>query len=303
MKEKLNFYTFLLGFLLFIILFLYLIAFQVPLGKTAVVTTFGKPVRVIKQPGLYWKAPWPIQEVYIFDTRIQVLETKMEETYTADGKNVILTASIFWQIKEPLKFFTSVGDNESAEKKLISLVRNYKNGIIGIYKLANLINVNEDFLKLDEMQEKIKELSTKESEKIYGIKILEVVFTKMQFPADVTKDVFERMKKERERIAQKFLAEGEGMASNIKAQADAEKEKVLAEARARAMKIRGEGDAAASKYYDIFTKNEELAIFLRKLQALEKTLKNNSTVILDSRTPPYDLFIEKPLKKKNGKKK
>ncbi|MCD6221972.1 hypothetical protein J7K25_07450, partial [bacterium] len=69
------------------------------------------------------------------------------------------------------------------------------------------------------------------------------------------------------------------------------------------MKIRGEGDAAASKYYDIFTKNEELAIFLRKLQALEKTLKNNSTVILDSRTPPYDLFIEKPLKKKNGKKK
>ena len=110
------------------------------------------------------------------------------------------------------------------------------------------------------------------------------------------------MKKERERIAQKFLAEGEGMASYIKAEADAEKEKILAEARAQAMKIRGEGDAAASKYYDIFTKNEELAIFLRKLQALEKTLKNNSTVILDSRTPPYDLFIEN-LNGKNGKKK
>ncbi|MCD6221365.1 hypothetical protein J7K25_04335, partial [bacterium] len=211
MKGKLNLYTFLLGFFLFIILFLYLIAFQVPLGKSAVVTTFGKPVRVIKEPGLYWKAPWPIQEVYIFDTRIQVLETKMEETYTSDGKNVILTAAIFWQIKEPLKFFTSVGDKESAEKKIASLIRNYKNGIIGIYKLANLINVDENFLKLDEIQEKIKELSTREAEKIYGIKILEVVFTKMQFPADVTKDVFERMRKERERIAQKFLAEGEGM--------------------------------------------------------------------------------------------
>ena len=302
MKEKLNLYTFLLGFFLFIILFLYLIAFQVPLGKTAVVTTFGKPVRVIKEPGLYWKAPWPIQEVYIFDTRIQVLETKMEETYTSDGKNIILTAAILWRINDPLKFFTSVGDKETAEKKLTSLVRNYKNGIIGTYQLANLINIDENLLKLDEIQERIKELSTEEAERIYGIEVLETVFTQMQFPQDVTEDVFERMRKERERIAQKFLAEGEGMASYIKAQADAEKERILAEARAQAMKIKGEGDAAASKYYDIFTKNEELAIFLRKLQALEKTLKNNSTVILDSRTPPYDLFIEN-LKGKNGRKK
>ena len=293
MKRRLNPYTFLLGILLFIILFIYLIAFQVPLGKTAVVTTFGKPVDVIKDPGLYWKAPWPIQEVYIFDTRIQVLETKMEETYTSDGKNIILTAAIFWRIKDPLKFFTSVGDKETAEKKISSLVRNYKNGIIGTYQLANLINIDENLLKLDEIQERIKELSTEEAERIYGIEILEILFTKMQFPQDVTEDVFERMRKERERIAQKFLAEGEGMASYIKAQADAEKEKILAEARAKAMKIKGEGDAVAAKYYDIFTRNEDLAIFLRKLEALEKTLKNNSTIILDSRTPPYDLFIEK----------
>ncbi|HDD65007.1 MAG TPA: protease modulator HflC [Firmicutes bacterium] len=304
MKKKLNPYSFSLGFLLFLILFIYLIAFQVPLGKTAVVTTFGKPVRVIEKPGLYWKAPWPIQEVYIFDTRIQVLETKMEETYTSDGKNIILTVGIFWRIKDPLKFFTSVGDKESAEKKLVSLVRNYKNGIIGTYKLANLINVDEELLKIDEMQEKIKELSTKEAERIYGVEILEILFTRMQFPQDVTEDVFERMRKERERIAQKYLAEGEGMASYIKAKADAEKEKILAEARAKAMKIRGEGDAAAARYYNIFTKNEELAIFLRKLRALENTLKNNSTVILDSRTPPYDLLIDKKyLEKKYGRKK
>ncbi|NOZ64480.1 MAG: hypothetical protein GXO71_06075 [Caldiserica bacterium] len=115
--------------------------------------------------------------------------------------------------------------------------------------------------------------------------------------------MFERMRKERERIAQKFLAEGEGMASDIKAKADAEKDKILAEARAQAKRIKGEGDAEAARYYDIFSKNEDLAIFLRKLEALENTLKSNSTIILDSRTPPYDLLLGGYLEKDNGEKK
>ncbi|MCD6220312.1 protease modulator HflC [Candidatus Calescamantes bacterium] len=302
-KGKLwNPYTFSLGLFLLIVLVLYLIAFQVPVGEMAVVTTFGKPVRVIKEPGLYWKAPWPIQEVYHFDGRIQVLESKMEETYTRDGKNIILITSTFWRIKDPLKFFTSVGGKDMAERKLISLVRNYENGVIGTYELSQLINVDKSLLKLDKIQEKIKEFSSKEAEKTYGVEILEVVLKRMQFPQEVTQDVFERMRKERERIAQKFLAEGEGMASDIKAKADAEKEKILAEARAEAKRIRGEGDAEAARYYDIFTKNEELAIFLRKLEALETTLKNNSTIILDSRTPPYDLLMGDYLKgKEDGK--
>ena len=302
-KGKLwNPYTFSLGLFLLIVLVLYLIAFQVPVGEMAVVTTFGKPVRVIKEPGLYWKAPWPIQEVYHFDGRIQVLESKMEETYTRDGKNIILITSTFWRIKDPLKFFTSVGGKDMAERKLISLVRNYENGVIGTYELSQLINVDKSLLKLDKIQEKIKEFSSKEAEKTYGVEILEVVLKRMQFPQEVTQDVFERMRKERERIAQKFLAEGEGMASDIKAKADAEKEKILAEARAQAKRIRGEGDAEAARYYDIFTKNEELAIFLRKLEALETTLKNNSTIILDSRTPPYDLLMGDYLKgKEDGK--
>ena len=302
-KGKLwNPYTFSLGLFLLIVLVLYLIAFQVPVGEMAVVTTFGKPVRVIKEPGLYWKAPWPIQEVYHFDGRIQVLESKMEETYTRDGKNIILITSTFWRIKDPLKFFTSVGGKDIAERKLVSLVRNYENGVIGTYELSQLINVDKSLLKLDEIQEKIKEFSSKEAEKTYGVEILEVVLKRMQFPQEVTQDVFERMRKERERIAQKFLAEGEGMASDIKAKADAEKEKILAEARAQAKRIRGEGDAEAARYYDIFTKNEELAIFLRKLEALETTLKNNSTIILDSRTPPYDLLMGDYLKgKEDGK--
>ena len=270
----------LLGTLLFIILILYLVAFQVRVDETAVVTTFGKPVRVITSPGLYWKAPWPIQEVYRFDSRIQVLEGKMEEVFTKDGKNIILVTSTLWRIKDPLKFFVSVGGVDEAKKKLSALVRNYVNGIIGTYQLSHLVNVKKEELKFDEIQSKITQLARVESEKTYGITIEDVLIKRLQFPQDVTEDVFERMRKERERIAEKYIAEGEGLASDIKA---------------KAKRIRGEGDAEAAKYYDVFTKNEDLAIFLRKLEALENTLKEKSTVILDYRTPPYDLFLGKYL--------
>ncbi len=289
----------LVGIILFIILILYLIAFQVRVDETAVVTTFGKPVRVIKKPGLYWKAPWPIQEVYRFDSRIQVLEGKMEEVFTKDGKNIILVTSTLWRVEEPLKFFVSVGGIDEARRKLIALVRNFVNGVVGSYELRNLVNVNREELKFDEIQDKITRLAREEAETTYGIKVEEVVIKRLQFPKEVTQDVFERMRKERERIAQKYIAEGEGIASDIKAKADAEKEKILAEARARAKRIKGEGDAEAAKFYDVFSRNEELAIFLRKLEALEKTLKEKSTVILDYRTPPYDLLLGENLKKES----
>jgi membrane protease subunit HflC len=294
---KWNPYTFSLGTIIFTLLVLYLIAFQIRVAEMAVVTTFGKPVRIIQKPGLYWKAPTPIQKVDIFDGKVQVLESKMEETYTQDGKNIILITSTFWRIEDPLKFFRSVGTKNAAEKKLVSIVRNYENGIIGTYNLSNLINVNEEMLKLGEVQNKIKNLASKEADEIYGIKIMEVVFKRLQFPQDVTEDVFDRMRNERRRIEEKYLSEGEGMASEIRAKADAEVEKILAEANAEAKRIRGEGDAEAAQYYEIFSKNEELAIFLRKLEALEKTLEKNATVILDYRTPPYDLLMGKYLEK------
>ena len=178
------------------------------------------------------------------------------------------------------------------------MIRNYKNGVIGIYNLSHLINVDKEMLRLEEIQEKVRSLTTQEAQEIYGIEIQGVVLKRLQFPAEVTRDVFERMRSERERIAEKHLAEGEGMATHIRAKADAERERTLAEARAKAKKIRGMGDAEAAKYYEVFTKHEELAIFLRKLESLERTLKENAIVIMDYRTPPYDLFLGEGLKRK-----
>ena len=50
------------------------------------------------------------------------------------------------------------------------------------------------------------------------------------------------------------------------------------------------GDAAAAEYYEVFDKNPDLAMFLRKLEVLESTLKEKATVVLSADTEPFDLL-------------
>jgi len=104
--------------------------------------------------------------------------------------------------------------------------------------------------------------------------------------------VFERMKAERQAEIQKIEAEGERQAKTIKAEADLEANKILAQARAEAIQINGEAEAQAAKHYEVFKQNPELANFLFNRKALEGLLKENSTLILDPNTPPFNLLTQ-----------
>ena len=58
----------------------------------------------------------------------------------------------------------------------------------------------------------------------------------------------------------------------------------------QAITIRGKGEAEAAKSLAVFQQNPNLANFLFRLNALESSLKERSTLIFDARTPPFDLF-------------
>lgn len=283
------------GVLIALILIFYLTSFQVRITDKAVVTTFGRPIKTISKPGLYWKWPWPIQRVYKFDSRLQIFEGRFEETYTHDGKNIIIHASLGWRISDPLKFLERVGTVEEAERNLEGLVRNYQNGVIGRHPLSNFISPNPEEVKFDRIEEEILKPVQKEAFQRYGIQVELFAIKRLSLPMNTSQAVFARMRRERERIAKRYRAEGEAKAIEIKARAESLKDKTLAEAEAEAKRIRGEGDAEAAKYYKIFAKNEDLAIFLKELETLEETLKERATVILDTSTSPYNLFQSPPV--------
>ena len=98
---------------------------------------------------------------------------------------------------------------------------------------------------------------------------------------------------ERQRLVQRFQGEGESQSIQIRTTADRDRDEILAKAEAEAKRIVGEGDAKAAQAYKVFEQAKELALYLLGLNALEQTLKERATLILDERTPPFNLLNQK----------
>ncbi len=272
-------------------LFVFLqILFTVHEGEVAVVTTFGRPVRSITAAGLYRRLPWPVQTVHRYDNRIHCLEGTLQETMTRDGKNILVAVYAGWRIKEPVQFLERIGSIEQAEANLDGLLRNYKNAVLGQYAFSNLINVNKDELRFEQIEREMLDAVQPEALERYGIEVRFLGIRRLALPEAITAKVFDRMRAEREELAERYRSEGRGEAIRIRAEAESRRDQLIAEAEATANRIRADGDAEAAEHYQVFEKNEELAMFLRKLEVLEQTLKEKSTVVLSADTEPYDLL-------------
>jgi regulator of protease activity HflC (stomatin/prohibitin superfamily) len=101
--------------------------------------------------------------------------------------------------------------------------------------------------------------------------------------SDKKDSVYARMRAERQRQAKKYRSEGEEEAVKIRAATDKEKTILLAESYRQAEKLKGEGDAEALKIYaEAFEKDPEFYSFIRTLEAYEKSLRRDTTVVLPS---------------------
>lgn len=266
------------------------LVFIVRQGEVAVVTLLGKPVRAVTEAGLFTRWPWPIQRVYSFDNRMRTLEGSFEETMTADGKNVLVSVYAGWRIADPVKFLERVGTGERAETNLDGLIRTYKNATIGQLRFSQFVNSDGAQLKYDEMEKLLLAAIQGPAKERYGIDLSFVGIRRVGLPESVTQSVFERMRAERQVLADDYKSQGQGEAIKIRAQADSERDQLLSKAQADALRLRAEGDAAAAEYWKGYAKNEELATFLMKLQTMQETLKEKSTVVLSTDTEPFDLL-------------
>ena len=268
-------------------------AFQVRETEYAIVTTLDRINPNLPEPGLRFRLPYPIQKVYRIDKRLRVFagnEGKIEETYTADGKNIIVGLYTLYRVKDPVLFFKNVRNEVGAEDRLNSLLRNAKLSVIGRHQFADFVNTDPKKMKMAVIEGEILTECQKAAETNYGIEIKSVGIKLLGLPESITSKVFERMKAEREKLATQYREEGRRIAEEIKAKADKDKTMRLADAEADARRIRGEGDAKAADFYSVFKQDPELAAFLRKLEALKKTLDGKTTLILDTGTPPFDLL-------------
>jgi len=288
-----NSLTLLFGLIVAVVLLLYMFLFTVRYDEVVVLTTFKEAIdpvyndagelvdagSVKRDPRLYFRWPWPVQEVHAYPTRLQVLEDQFEEFQTADGSNLIIRAYLVWRIEDPLAFFRRLQAIERAETQLNALLRDTK-GIMSRYRFDQLVNTDPSQLKLDEIEQQMRqEIRDRLASTGYGIAVEQVGIRRMVLPEDVTEDVFERMKSRRQRLAEKARAEGLAQAAAIKSEANSASKRIMAFAEQRALAIRAEGDARAAQYYDVFKQDEQFAVELRRIETLKAVLPR-STVIM-----------------------
>lgn len=295
-NPKPNRYLRVLGALLALIFIAPLFLFQVPQTELAVVTTFGRYARGLTEPGLYLRWPWPVQKVFRFDRRTQNFERKFEQTTTADGRNLIATVFIGWRVADPKTFIERFpnGDLNRAGQALEGVVRDAKNGVIGRHRFSEMISTNRAEVRLRQIEEEMLATLRAQTVTNYGLAIELLGLKQLGLPESITTKVFDRMRSERQRLVKQFQSEGEAEAIRIRADADRQRQEVLATAEAEATALRGQAEAEAARAYAVFERNPELAIFLLELNALGKSLKERTTLVLDPQTPPFNLLLQQP---------
>jgi membrane protease subunit HflC len=270
-------------------------------GQVAVVTRFGAPRAVVTEAGLHVKWPWPVERANLVDARRRLFNSRFAETLTQDKKNIILRTFVVWSVADPLTFLQSMGDPTTAEARLDGLVTNAKNAVLGSYPLSALVSTEPGALRVEEVENRIREDVEATARKSFGIRLHQVGLKQLGLPADNVPQIFDRMRAEREKVAARYKAEGEREASRIRSETDLAVARLRADGRRQALEIRGAAEAeAASIYREAHRRDPEFYRFLRRIDALKNLFGERTSLVFRTDEPPFDLLKLKPLESPGG---
>ena len=253
--------------------------FIVQQTQQALVIQLGHPLDKVYRPGLHMKLPF-IQNVVYFDARILDYDARPAEALTSDLKSMVLDNYARWKIVDPLRFYRTMRTEANAQARLDAVIYSQIRAHIGRHTLTEVVNDKRTAI-MDSVTEK-----TSQQMNEFGIKIVDVRIKRTDLPAENQRALFDRMRAERERQATQYRSEGAEESTKIRSEADKERALILAEANKKSQVLRGEGDAEAARIYaDAFSKSPEFFSFQRGLEALRKSLGENTRMVLTPDSP------------------
>ena len=245
--------------------------FTVYQTQQALVLRLGQPVHVISEPGLHVKAPF-IDNVIAIDKRILDLEAPAQEVIASDQKRLVVDAFARYSIKDPLRFYQTLGSIQGANSQLAILLNSALRRVLGE---ATFIHVVRD--QRADLMSRIRELVDREAAG-YGISVVDVRIRRANLPEQNSQAVYQRMQTERQREAAEFRAQGSQHSQEIRAKADRDVTVLIAEAQSKGEQTRGEGDAERNRIYaEAYGRDPDFFTFYRSMQAYESGLRSNDT--------------------------
>ncbi len=263
--------------------------FVVDQRQFGIVYALGQIKQVITEPGLHYKLPPPFQNVSYLDKRLLMLSSlETEPMLTAEKQRVVIDWYVRWRISDAQEYIRNVGLDENAGAlQLNRVVRNAFQENINKRTVRDLISVRREALMAD-VQREVLEVVNKGA-KPWGVAIVDVRITRVDYVEAITESVYRRMEAERKRVANELRSTGFAEGEKIRADADRQREITVANAYRDAQKVKGDGDAqAAAAYSASFGKDPQFAQFYRSLDAYKQSFNKKSDVlVLD---PSSDFF-------------
>ena len=256
--------------------------------EKAILLKLGAFERLL-EPGLNFKVPF-LDSVLKFEGRLRTLDTQPDRVLSSESKPLLVDSFVKYRIIDAETFYTSTngGQDRVAEDTLQRRVRDKLRNAFGERTLQEVVSGDRDGLMLA-----LKNSLGEDSGEL-GIEIVDFRVKRIDFERELRATVFERMKTERNRIAEELRAEGREAGEKIRADADKNRTIILANATKESEKIRGEGDAVAtSTYASAFNKDPEFYDFTRSLKAYKATFNDQSDILLLDPDSDYFKYLNR----------
>ncbi len=240
---------------------------------------------VLIEPGWYFRVPG-LHQFHRYDGRLLRYEAKPRELYTSEKLLLSVDYYAMWRVSHPQLFFESVRTLPQAMRRLDTITYSELRQTLAQHTLGDLLSQKRPAI----MRKITKNSATKLAP--LGITLTDLKIRRTDYPQANLDRIFQRMRSERERFAKKFRAEGEEAARTIRSEADRDSQLVRAKARRESTALRGEGDAQAAQIYaEAYSEDAEFFAFVRSLEAYEKALDKETTLILSPKLPFLKYFF------------
>lgn len=256
------------------------------------ITLSGK-VRIVVGGGLQWKVPF-VDKVEKYSSKLYTYASDSEVVNTMEKKQYYITTMAQWYIADPALFALKLGSMTSAENQLDNLIHPVIVQAINRMLAEDFVS-NKDALNTT-LAQGLKAIN--EDMCLRGIEVKDIQVHRTSLPPANIDSTYARMQADRAKVAQQLRSEGQEKYQKSVSSADLEARKLEADAMSEAGRIRGEGDAASLEIYaNSYSKDEEFFSYWRSLQALEKSLNQNSTLVLDKNHPLWSDLLAWATKK------
>ncbi len=287
-----------LSIAIFILLFISSCVFTITQGSHAIILRLGKLVTkngdiLVLSPGLHLKMPF-IDTARVFDTRIQTLDIKSSRIVTKEKKDVMVDYYVKWRIESLANYFKSTGGNEfKAETLLEQQLNTLLRAEFGKRTISEVVTGGRD-----DIMSVLRDKAEVQAGQL-GLHVVDVRIKGIELPANTSNAIFQRMRADMQKIANRHRADGQASAEAIQADADAKVVVLLAKARSQGKSILADGQARAAEIYtNAFGQDKEFFSFYMSLNSYLNSFNDKSDMmILDQNSAFFDYFRRGPSRK------